>query len=162
MRLPWSCKPVIIWAFQYFSLSSLLMSTVLIRSATSESSSYWIVLTRLGGLRFRSNPQWLKIILLRISCTPTQLESTCPIDNYCISLRPIFPLTDAKKPKEDHNQLSACDHVRIPKTRGERQWISKGAQVWSAHLYSSYCSILWKLTNAKIPIFSDASLACRY
>ena len=32
------------------------MSTFLIRSATSQSSSYPIVFTRLGGPRFRSNP----------------------------------------------------------------------------------------------------------
>ena len=32
------------------------MSTFLIRSATSQSNSYPIVLTRLGGPRFRPNP----------------------------------------------------------------------------------------------------------
>ena len=35
---------------------SILMSTFLIRSATSQSSSYPVVLTRLGGPRSRPNP----------------------------------------------------------------------------------------------------------
>ena len=39
------------------------MSTFLIRSATSQSSSYPIVLTRLGGPRSRPNPQSLLRVL---------------------------------------------------------------------------------------------------
>ena len=38
------------------------MSTFLIRSATSPSSSYPIVLTRLGGPRSRPNPHFLKFV----------------------------------------------------------------------------------------------------
>ena len=42
-------------------LSSIIMSTCLIRSATSQSSSYPIVLTRLGGSRPRQSPHLKKV-----------------------------------------------------------------------------------------------------
>ena len=44
----------------HYAPSSLIMSTFLIRSATSPSSSYLIVLTRLGGPRSRPNPHLIK------------------------------------------------------------------------------------------------------
>ena len=44
------------WSDYHYAPSSLIMSTFLIRSATSQSSSYPIVLTRLGGPRATPNP----------------------------------------------------------------------------------------------------------
>ena len=65
------------------TLRSIIISTFLIRSATSQTSSYPIVLTRLGGPRSRPNPHIIIIIIIIIIniiiITTEYIEMICTV-----------------------------------------------------------------------------------
>ena len=86
------------------------MSTFLIRSATSQSSSYPIVLTRLGGPRSRSNPD-LKFVEVpgdrtqdfMISSQNVTIIYITNINNYIlIALKGKIPLGRPRRRWEDN------------------------------------------------------------